>query len=214
MSEDVGSSCPELEELLVDYVDGSMSRSEASRIEEHCSSCTVCSEAVAALREVPDMLRVEAEQARAGADHDSPEFWSDQRRDVLTRIGEIEQAAAARTQGFDVRLLLPLAAAVAIAIAGVISLQSLGGGPTGTQSARAALGLAMEDPLVVAELQDTMGEPLMFSDAVWGDEPLVDGGDRWIGRELTDLEPLWEDLDEMGIEGVEELLGADWTASG
>ncbi len=214
MSEALGPSCPEMEELLVDYVDGSIGRSAASRVEEHCSSCASCSEAVAALRDIPEMLRAEAEQAGAAAGLENPEFWTDQRREVLARIGEIEQAEAARTQGFDARLLLPLAAAVAIAIAGVISLQSLGGGPTGTRPARAALGLAMEDPFVVAELSDALGEPLMFSDAVWGDEALVDNGEQWSGRDLMDTEPALEDLDEAGLEEVEVLLGTDWSVSG
>ncbi len=214
MSEALGSSCPEMDELLVDYAEGSIGRSEARRVEEHCSSCASCAEAVAALRDIPEVLRVEVEQVGAAAGVENPEFWADQRRKVLARIGEIEQAEAARAQAFDARLLLPLAAAVAIAIAGVVSLQSLGGGPTGTQPARAALVLAMEDPLVVAELSDALGEPLMFSDAVWGDEALVDNVEQWSGLDLMDTEPALEELDEAGIEEVEVLLGIDWTVSG
>ncbi len=199
-------TCNDVEDLLVDYVDGVLSASLVDWVELHCASCRECGAVVLALREVPARLRAEAD---ASATECTPAFWEGQRQSILARIGEIEKEESARNRGFDVRILLPLAAALLIALAGIVSLQSLGGGRSGTRPARAALGLSMEDPVVTAELADALGEPLVFSDRAWSEVEIQWDGGPWHGRGLLDTPPALEDLDETEIVDLEEILGVE-----
>lgn len=197
---DRNSACEQLQELVVDYADGTLDAESAAVVEGHCAACEICSQSLAALREIPSLLRGGAEPPAVS--------WEAQRARIMAVIDGIAEADAARTRGFDVRLLLPLAAAVVIAFAGVISLRSGGVDGSGAQPARAALRLAMEDPLMTAEISDLLGEPLVFSAPLWSEQEVVVSGDPWIDPGAARTAPTLEELSDEELLEVERMLGA------
>jgi anti-sigma factor RsiW len=104
--------CRRLAAALVDYAAGESAPAERRRIERHVAECGRCAATVAALADLPAVLR-SAAPARDEA------FWRAQRTRVMRAI---DSGARRRERplpvGFDWRLALPLAAAVAIALAG------------------------------------------------------------------------------------------------
>jgi anti-sigma factor RsiW len=109
--------CRRLAAALVDYAAGKLEPPMRRRIEAHLDTCAACAAARAALDEVPPAVH-----ATAPIRDDA--FWRAQRDSVMQAIGE-RPARAVRTPltGFDWRLALPIAAALAIGLAGYLSLR-------------------------------------------------------------------------------------------
>jgi hypothetical protein len=203
MNQSIDSTCAELEPVLVDFVDGALGPRDAARVKEHCSSCSDCAGAVDALREIPSRLLEE---------RPSPASWEAQRQRIMEQIDEIQREDAARREGFDLRVILPLAAAVLIALAGIVSLQSVGRDVPGAMPARAALLFAMEDPAVRMELFETLGEPLLLSEPASIEDRSDVAGNGWPADGfLGEVEPPLRDLDEDEAAELEQILGVEMT---
>ena len=71
--------CRRLRARLVDYADGALAARERGRIERHLATCAQCAAALAALRELPAVLRA------APAPRDEA-FWRRQRQDIMRAI--------------------------------------------------------------------------------------------------------------------------------
>ena len=189
--------CRRLAAALVDYAAGELSAPMRRRVEEHIGVCPACAAASAALAEVPPAVR-----ATAPTRDDA--FWRAQHNRVMQAIGE-RPARAMRTplRGFDWRLALPLAAALAIGLAGYLSLRppeapgeiALDALPGDDLSAliEVAGGIlpAQELPPVGSRVDEVGGA--------------VDAG--WI--DVDDLPPTvgWGELDDGEIDALHGLLG-------
>lgn len=92
---------------------------------------------------------------------------------VMDAVAAIVAAEEERARGFDSRMLLPIAVAAVICIAGVVTLWPRARGGAHVRPARAALFMDLEDPRVYAELAELVGEPLVFSERLW--TTIVDG---------------------------------------
>ncbi len=185
-------------EELVDYVDGSLGETEAKRVESLVADNEEYAAVVVALRELPPRLRDDFNAAAVD--------WSGQRERILAAVDDIAEADKARTSGFDVRILLPIAAALVIALAGLVSLRSPDGRAAGVKPARAALALAVGDPALNAELSELVGVNPLWSGA-WGEEqPLMDLGVPRDEHDSSDPES-FEQLDEDELEEARGLFG-------
>lgn len=194
MSPDERRGCEAFEELVVDYVDGSLDAEQTAAVEAHCARCASCREGLAALREVPLLLR--------GDDPVPTADWDRQRSGILAVIGEIAAAEDERRRGFDARLLLPLAAALVIALAGLLSLRA----GDGARPARAGLAMAIEDPAALAEISEALGEPLVFSEALWAQVIGDSGGESAAAQGESDSPDL-DELSDEEVGEVEQMLG-------
>ncbi len=194
-------SCDEMVLLLVDHAEGALSAAAAKQVDQHCDGCRTCADSLAALREVPPLLRGED----GGAAELSAAAWQQQRTAILSAIDEVMVEEEARRAGFDARIFLPVAAALVIAVAGALSLWPVGGGGSGALVARAALSLELADPLVLAEVAEVVGEPLILPADVWdaGEAPDVR---VWLDDEWS-TEVSLDDLDDEEVLELEEMLG-------
>lgn len=82
-------TCRRLRARLVDFDSGAMNASERAGIESHLASCARCRAGLAALRDVPAMLRVQDEPAPDEA------FWRSQRQAIMGAIRDLPVPAAA-----------------------------------------------------------------------------------------------------------------------
>jgi hypothetical protein len=82
-------TCRRLRARLVDFSSGAMNASERAGIESHVAACDRCRAALAALRDVPAMLRVQDETALDEA------FWRAQRQAIMGAIRDLPAPAAA-----------------------------------------------------------------------------------------------------------------------
>jgi len=116
-------TCRRLRARLVDVASGSVTGAERREVESHLATCTACSEALAALREVPPLVRVPAGSLPA------EEFWQGQRRAIMQAIqGVPAPAAAPRSPSRDVTgrprwLTWAPALAAATAVLAVVALR-------------------------------------------------------------------------------------------
>lgn len=191
------SECESFQELLVDYAAGTVAAADAARVEGHCASCAECAKALAALREVPLRLR--------GAGEPPAPDWALQRARILAAVDDIAAASAAASRGVDARLLLPVAAALVIAVAGVLSLRSSEG--ANARPARVALQLVMEDPVVVAELSEVLGEPVLMSAPLWDEQGEIPSGNSWVDGGSAGEPPSLDELGEQELLEIERMLG-------
>lgn len=86
---------------------------------------------------------------------------------VMAGVAAIVAAEEEMARGFDSRMILPLAVAAAICMAGIVTLWPRARGGTHVRPARAALRMELEDPRVYAEMAELVGEPLVFSERLW-----------------------------------------------
>jgi len=98
-----------------------------------------------------------------------PESGRELREAILRGVDRQIAFEKERASGFDPRILWPIAIALLIAIAGMLSLRSIDFGASGVQPARAAFLLAIEDPEIRMEVAEYLGEPLFLSRGVWPD---------------------------------------------
>lgn len=115
-----------------------------------------------------------------GADDQSVDAWARQSDSILAAYDSIRSAEVEKRRGLDPRALLPIAAAVLIAVAGGISLRSdpVGGN---AQPARAAFVLALGEPEVAASVAEMLGEPWFDGDVAWLLDPAEDDdAGRWL----------------------------------
>jgi anti-sigma factor RsiW len=190
--------CRRLAAALVDYAAGGMSEPMRSRIEEHIAACPACAAASAGLVEVPP-----AGGATAPTRDDA--FWRAQRDSVMQAIGERRpRAMRAPATGFDWRLALPIAAALAIGLAGYLSLR-----PPATPGEVALDALPADDLSALIEVaggilpaQELLPPVGSRVDEMGG---AVDAG--WIGAD--DLPPPagWGDLDDGELDALHGMLG-------
>ena len=195
---DRDESCRRLEALLVDYVDGNVGDAERDLVDAHCAECPSCTESLVALREIPSLLLAE-QDGEVGPDH-----WVRQRSEILAAVEEVLEAA--RPRGFDYRLLLPVAAALLIGLAGLLSLRRPGDDVSVAHVARAAFEIEIADPLVQAEVLDVVGLPIHFSETLWDEaaESDAENGDQSDDpSERLDL----GDLEDDEVDEIEDLLG-------
>ena len=199
--------CSAIQELLVDCVDGEVAADLRDQVDRHCAACEECSVVLAALREIPALLRQDATAATPRAEL-SGERWRWQHAEIMKAIDSYADEQVARRSGFDVRILLPLAAALIIAVAGILSLQSLRRGGEGMMMARAALSIEVEDPLALAEVSEVLGEPLFLWDVLWdsADERALESGLDF-GVATSEESYSIEDLSEEEVVELEEMLG-------
>jgi anti-sigma factor RsiW len=108
--------CRQLAAALVDYAAGDLPPAARRRVEDHLAGCADCAAMVAALSDLPAVLRGTA-PARDDA------FWRAQREGIMDAVRAGDQRERPRRVGFDWRLALPVAAALAIAFAGYLSLR-------------------------------------------------------------------------------------------
>lgn len=187
--------CDAFAETLVDFADGTLDVERAAAVEAHCASCPSCRDGLAALREIPRLLRGADAAAEPVVD------WTGQRERILDAIDEIVAAENERRRGFDVRLWLPLAAALVIGLAGLMSLRTDDG--AGVGPARVGLAMAISDPESFAEISETLGEPVLLSEALWANQFAAESTHPVGGPPSSDLDSLSdEEIDE-----VEQLLG-------
>ncbi|HUI25565.1 MAG TPA: zf-HC2 domain-containing protein [Candidatus Kryptonia bacterium] len=71
--------CRRLAPRLVDFAEGALDMPARARVERHVETCARCTEALAALRDVPDALRDSAVTR-------SEDFWQQQRQDIMRAI--------------------------------------------------------------------------------------------------------------------------------
>ncbi len=194
-------SCRKIESVIVDYVDGGLSAADAQRVESHCSECEDCADSLIALREVPAKLLAELE-----ADL-TPELLERDRSRIVATVEEIIASDRERNSGFDVRILLPVAAALVIALAGVLSLQQIGRGARGTMPARAALSFEIDDPIALAVVAEEVGVPIVLSEVLWEEsgEVDLDVATDLVGGVYSVSD--YEDLTDDEVFEVERLLG-------
>lgn len=195
---------------MVDYVDGSLADSDARLVESHCRDCAGCADALVALREVPGLLCAEVAP--------SPELLMRQRKEILSAVEGLIRAESGRTDGFDFRILLPVAAALVIALAGLISLRPGWYPEDGVGLARAAFLFEMEDPQSAAAMSEILGVPLVLSERFWRgvvdadlSAPLAVGG-MSLGSSSAHDDPSGDDssdddLSDDDFMEIEELLG-------
>jgi len=82
-------TCRRLRARLVDLDTGAIGAAERAAIESHLTGCERCSAAIAALRDVPAMLRVPDEPALDDA------FWRSQRQAIMGTIRSLPVPATA-----------------------------------------------------------------------------------------------------------------------
>lgn len=175
--------CDQVAPLLVDLVEDRLDARQAERVRAHCAQCADCRAMAAALREIPAALRAEDDLA--------PEAWLRRRDAIVAAFEAMVTADRASRSGFDARLLLPVAAAVLIGLAGVISLRSDPLGSGHTRPARAAFVLALNEPQLVAELAEILGETDPWPAQAWQLDAAGDGvAGAWLTTHLD--EPDWE----------------------
>lgn len=159
------TTCEDAAPLLVDLADGALDAVPAEQVRLHCARCGECRDTLAALRELPELLRGEEELSAAA--------WARQRDSILATYDSMRAAEREERRGFDSRIFLPIAAAALIALAGIVSLRSdpVGGN---AQPARAAFVLALGDLEVAADLADVLGEPWFDGDVPWAWDRVAD----------------------------------------
>ncbi len=190
--------CRRLAALLVDYAAGDLPAPQRRRVEEHVAGCAACASAVVALCEMPAALS-------AAAPIRDDAFWSAQRDAVMKAIGrEQPRPIRARMTGFDWRLALPIAAAVAIAFAGYLSLR-----PPTVPGSIALDALPAEDVSALIEVAEGILPPQDLLPAVGsrGDEigGAVDAG--WIPTDELPAPGGWGGLDDGDLEALHGMLG-------
>ncbi len=125
------------------------------------------------------LRRLESQGAPAEAQQAlPPESGRALREAILRGVDRQIAAEEERASGFDPRILWPIAIALLIAIAGMLSLRSIDFGASGVQPARAAFVLAIEDPEMRIEVAQYLGEPLFLSQEVWRDVDATDGDEN------------------------------------
>src|SRR5262245_66333133 len=111
-------NCKEVREELVYYLRGQLAPKETERVATHVQGCAACFRAVAAERELSELLEHRLER------HAAPLALKRNLADLLPR--EVEPAAVPRRrQGWLPRLVPPLASAVAAAMLTVVGLRAL-----------------------------------------------------------------------------------------
>ncbi len=189
--------CRRLAAALVDYAAGELAPPMRRRIEAHLGTCAACAAASAALDEVPPAIH-----ATAPIRDDA--FWLAQRDCVMEAIGE-RPARAVRTPstGFDWRLALPIAAALAIGFAGYLSLR-----PPEAPGEIALDALPGDDLSALIEVAGGILPTQELPPAVSRVDEIggaVDAG--WI--DVGDLPPpvFWDELDDGEIDTLHGMLG-------
>ena len=81
-------TCRRLRPRLVDAAEGTLAIDERTRVASHLARCGRCAAAVAALRDVPPLLR--AEHGTLGE-----EFWREQRAAIMRKVSALPEPAAA-----------------------------------------------------------------------------------------------------------------------
>jgi anti-sigma factor RsiW len=111
-----GWTCRRLSGRLVDLADGTLDAAERSRLTSHLARCSDCAAAVAALQDVPALLR-EAEDPPGGEG-----FWRAQRDAIMQGVRGLPPPAASLPHGRGYRARGPgwMAWAPALAAAAVV----------------------------------------------------------------------------------------------
>lgn len=81
--------CRRYRTLLVDYVDGGLPAPQQRRVEEHVAACDACADALAALQQVPALLRTSA------VPDPGKEFWRQQQHAVARAVRNAPSPRAA-----------------------------------------------------------------------------------------------------------------------
>lgn len=191
--------CRGLAAALVDYAAGAAAPVVRRRIESHLAGCDHCAATVAALSDLPAVLR-SAAPARDDA------FWRAQRGRVMQAI----HTAAPRRErplrvGFDWRLALPLAAAVAIGLAGYLSLRA-----PAAPGEIALDALPSEDlSVLVAIAEGIMPLQELLPDVGTGGSDAVDGAvdAGWIRAGDLPTPSGWGEIDDDDLEALHGMLG-------
>jgi len=193
--------CRRWDAVLVDYADGALEADVRAQVERHLQTCQRCTAALAALTGVSAALR-EAPVAR----HES--FWIAQRQATMRSINAIDTAGAEQDEleersgwGFDLRLALPFAVAMVIALAGYLSLR-----PPAKPGEMAINTLPLEDLTVLSEVtEETVGP----SDGVLELNVDAEGaaaGAFEAGWVHVDQAPGWGELDDDDLDTLNGIL--------
>jgi anti-sigma factor RsiW len=191
--------CRRLAAALVDYAAGELPPAARRRVEGHLAGCAACAATVTALADLPAPLRGTVPPRDEA-------FWHAQRTGVMDaiRAGSGHRERPPRL-GFDWRLALPVAAAVAIAFAGYLSLRS--------PSAPGEIALDVLPPEDLSALM-AIAEGIMPSQewlpdigtgaggAVGG---AVDAG--WIRADELPPPTGWGELDDDDLEALHGMVG-------
>lgn len=191
--------CRRLAAALVDYAAGNLAAPARRRCEEHLAGCADCTALVGALADLPAALR-DTMPVRDEA------FWRAQREGIMDaiRTGSGRRVGAPR-RGFDWRLALPVAAALAIAFAGYLSLR-----PPATPGEIALDALAPEDlSALVAIAEGIMPSQELLPDIGTGVGGAVGGAvdAGWIGADELPPPSGWGELDDDDLEALHALVG-------
>ena len=183
---------------LVDYADGALEADVRAQVERHLATCERCTAALAALTGVSAALR-EASVAR------DESFWIAQRQATMRSINaagaEREELEERAGRGFDLRVALPFAVAVVIALAGYLSLR-----PPAKPGEMAINTLPLEDLTVLSEVtEETVGP----SDGVLELNVDAEGaaaGAFEAGWVHVDQAPGWGELDDDDLDTLNGIL--------
>lgn len=189
------SPCEDLAASLVDYVDGSLPAAARASVAEHLAGCSDCAATHAALIDLPPRLRV------GGAEPDD-RMWAAQRQRIMQRIEEAETAAERAASGFDWRLVMPIAAALVIALAGYLSLR-----PPSTPGTVVLDALAPDDLAALIEVAgDLVPADDLLPDVQTDTTEVVEGAIEVEWIRADDL-PGWGSLDDDDLDDLHDMLG-------
>jgi hypothetical protein len=187
--------CDGFAAVLVDYAAQTLPDAERALVEAHVAKCADCAAALAALSEVPALLRTPAAQRDEA-------FWVAQRQSIMERLDAVDASIASSPQGFDWRLMLPIAAAVVIALAGYLSLR-----PPAVPGTVVLDALSSDDLSALVEVAaDIVPADELLPDVQADANEAAEGAIEveWIG---ADDIPTWGGLDDDDLEELHSILG-------
>ncbi len=190
--------CRRLAAALVDYGEETLAPAARARVARHLARCAPCAETRAALTEVPALLRGAPPVREEAA-------WAMQRQRIMEAIRTADAPRQPRPLfGFDWRLALPAAAAVAIALAGYLSLRA--------PSVPGEVVLDTLAPEDLAALEEVGGGIVAPPDAP-AEVPLTGNAVRgaleagWVHPDVLPVSAGWGDLDDDDLDTLNGMVG-------
>jgi anti-sigma factor RsiW len=204
-------SCRTFQPLLVEYADGELDTPGRQRLEDHLAECPRCCTDLAALREVPSLLRTSSVPDPGDA------FWLHQRHAIGRAIRNLPEPRAAgwlerlRATFAMPSLRYPIAVAVSLAVA--LAVYRLAARPPMSQPAASTEQVAQLDNQSLAALHDLMQAVVptdeSLSQGSADDETLLAALplNELVGVTILPEAPRAADLEESELEGIGDLIG-------
>ncbi len=200
--------------LLVDSAEGSLSGTRQRRLERHLHTCSICRAELAALREVPTLLRT------AALPQPGEEFWRRQRQaigEAIRQAGAPDQPRAWRWPSIAWRPQVwryPIAVAAGLLLALGLYRLAVDRQPQGPDLVERQLaGLDTDSLALLRDVMQALGpadEPPSATES--DDSVLLAAAPMSDFAAVTDLPPVLQtgDLNDTELEGLDTLVGDEF----